>query len=376
MNLAIKRDNGLLPLVNQPNSNECMHQIINDGPELFNDFQKKEPLTGQAEDLKNHLFMIEDFVMKVLTRNDPGFIWRSRKTPGAIAIPTLLARAYYKHLSQQHELPTLELRFSEHIELYFTSAREIGFPSQMHGGPDTLMPAPDERVDERSLQEAKPCKRLGDLFNELIDKIRTVGRSTAFKEKLRKRKEDSARNFSSACSYIDLLFKAWSRMLVLRLELGYREELAQGITVEQARQDFQRLLNNRRHNKLFNTGIGYIWKLEEGIFRGPHFHVFIFLKGSASRHHMYLAEKIGEYWKNNITNGRGTFFNCNRKKYTYPVLGMIHNCETDLIDNLKHKAISYLTKQEQFPLIKSGRTFGKGEPPKLPDVKLGRPRVK
>lgn len=351
-------------------------RTINDQPALHKDDQKEESLASQTEDLKHHLFIIEDFVMKVLNRNDPGFIWRSRKTPGAIAIPTLLARAYYKHLSLQHELPTLELRFSEHIELYFTSAREIGFPSQMHGGPDTLIPAPDVCGDKWSLQETKPCKRLGDLFNELIDKIRTVGNSTAFKEKLRKRKEDSTRNFSSVCNYIDLLFKVRSRKLVLRLELAYREDLAQGITIAQARQDFQRLLRNRRHNKLFNTEIGYIWKLEEGIQRGPHLHVFIFLDGSVSRHHKYLAEMIGRYWRDSITKGRGTFHNCNRKKYTYRAIGMINHHETELIDNLKHKAIIYLTKQEQFPRIKSGRTFGKGEPPKLPDVKRGRPRVK
>jgi hypothetical protein len=376
MSTALTPNNDLSQIIIDKKLPEYYHKTINDHPALNKENEKTAPFFGQVEDFRNHLFTIEYFVKNVIDSDIPGFLWHSKRERGDRAIPTILARAYYKHLSQQREPPALDHRFSEHIELYFTSAHEIGFPSQVYGGPDTLLPAPDIRNDEGALQDAKPGKRLGDLFNDLIDRIRTAGRSKVFQEKLRKRKESAAGNFPSACRYVDVLFKHRTRMLVLRLEFGYLENLAQGITVEQARQDLQRLLRNKRHNKLFSTEIGYIWKLEEGIQRGPHFHVFIFLDGSLSRHHMYLAEMIGRYWRDSITKGRGTFHNCNRKKYKYRAIGMIKHDEMELIDNLKHKAIYYLTKQDQFSRIKSGRTFGKGKPPKLPDVKLGRPRVK
>ncbi|MGZ4969142.1 MAG: hypothetical protein ACXWFX_14655 [Methylobacter sp.] len=89
---------------------------------------------------------------------------------------------------------------------------------------------------------------------------------------------------------------------------------------------------------------------------------------------------IGEYWKNDITKGRGIYFSCNANKaaYKYPGIGMIDYYDIELIENLK-MAASYLTKTDYYAKVAATegnmRTFFKGVV-KAKTSNQGRPRVR
>lgn len=330
----------------------------------------------EPSELRSKLLMIESFVNGVLASDKPGFIWTGNKPRYGIAIPTTLGKRYFRLLSRPLDLPQREHLFSEQVELFLSCAREIGFPPCDQGPPNLLVPVSAAVDATGSSLEARPNQRLGDVFNALIDKIRYEGRTEAFRKKLQYRQTKAKRQSRSASGYVDRLFEVCSRLLVMRIDLEYPVAMAHEVTLSQARADLKHLFDNKRSNRLFDPLLGYIWKLEDGIKRGLHFHVVLFFDGSRSRQDRHLAEKIGRYWTDRITQGRGNYHNCNRDKgtYRYCGIGMISHDDVVKRQNLMNRVIHYFVKTEQHLKLKGGRVFGRGELPKREGTKLGRRR--
>lgn len=186
-------------------------------------------------------------------------------------------------------------------------------------------------------------------------------------------------NYDSAVKYVDSLFEVYSKLQVLRLDLSYQKEYAQTLTVGDAKQDMQHLLNNRRSKPtLFKDCVGHIWKLESTPDKRPHLHAAFFYDGSKVEKDVHRASRIGAYWKDRITEGRGLHFNCNAKKADYEKcgIGKISHSDEEMRNNLLTEVLPYLTKDDQsIDSVKSGneRSFGKGVAPKRTSKK-GRPR--
>ncbi|WP_458410992.1 rolling circle replication-associated protein, partial [Aliarcobacter butzleri] len=93
-------------------------------------------------------------------------------------------------------------------------------------------------------------------------------------------------------------------------DLGYTKEDSKSITFEDASKDLNKMLNNTRSKPtVFGEMIGYITKKELGEDKGVHIHVAIIYNGNIVREDITKAQQIGEYWKNNITKGKGVFHN-------------------------------------------------------------------
>ena len=220
-------------------------------------------------------------------------------------------------------------------------------------------------------------------IDEFLDGLRGKAQSKEFEKKLNSLNRSVKENHKSLLSYIDALFKRYSRLLVLRVDLNYSE--GNGIEDEpkkfkkygQVKKDFEHFLNNMRSNTLFDHMRGYVWKLEYGRLSGYHYHVIFLFAGSKVREDVNIVMMIGEYWNKTITKGRGRYYNCNDKKefYTRCGIGMINHYDTNIIENLRMLA-GYLTKADYcFRVIvpKKGKAFGKGGMPK-PKSNRGRPR--
>ena len=160
------------------------------------------------------------------------------------------------------------------------------------------------------------------------------------------------KNHAECTSYINALFDRHKKLVVLRLDLSYRKEIAESKTFEDLRDDINKMRNNARHrdDNVFNGLDGYICKIEYGLDKKIHAHVLFFLNGDVRlpTSDVNHAEKIGEYWKNEITKGDGNYWNCNarKKKYRYNGIGLVTRDDpekrTYLIDAMK-----YLCKKER-----------------------------
>lgn len=191
---------------------------------------------------------------------------------------------------------------------------------------------------------------------------------------------NSQRMVESTATYIDDLFDVYSKMQFIRLDLSYTKEHAREASLEEINQDLTHLLNNRRTKpSIFENMVGYIAKREYTKEKGPHIHSIFIYDGQKIRKDAHKGDQIGQYWKSEITNGKGIFHNCNREKDKYAecALGLIEHTDDAKRTVLKEKAIAYLCKEEQSvdPIKQSGneRSFTRGIAPRKKS-NAGRPR--
>lgn len=250
-----------------------------------------------------------------------------------------------------------------------------------------VMPSSPHVVDQSELPE---CFRK---LNQFVDAVRERISSGAFKREISAHMRAVNKNYAGLLSYIDSLFARYSRLLVLRVDFSYGkgkleiEDYSQPndrldalcVVTEQIVQHRIELIDYLK-NKCPELGmVGYVWKLEYGREKGHHYHMMFFLDGAKVRQDIVIAKRIGEYWNNVITQGKGLYYNCNGNKdgYKHCGVGMISYNETEKLSRLKEKAAIYLTKADRYIsacMPGNKRTFGKGNSPKIRKRSVGRPR--
>lgn len=204
-----------------------------------------------------------------------------------------------------------------------------------------------------------------EMLNKLVQDYRHAVSQAGFKQTCRKYQRTSLKNLKGVLNYIRHLQERHSRLLVLRIDLSWANEHKADITADDARKHRQQLFRHMQKNPLFRHVLGTVWKLEYGSQRRFHYHMLFILNGNKAQQDGVIAHAFGEYWKNTITKGKGTYYNCNAHKdrYTNCCLGKL---ERD--DNSKDKgllqALSYITKIDacaRLVLPSNARTFGRGE---------------
>ena len=184
------------------------------------------------------------------------------------------------------------------------------------------------------------------------------------------------RRQNSNVAYIDALQANYSKLCAVRLDLSYKKPYSEEITLEEATKDLNRLLNNRRSKpSIFEHNIGYIVKKEYTEDKSIHLHAFFMFDGQKVLKDAHKADEIGNYFVNDITKGKGTYYNCNRNNYPEHGIGMLQHKDTEKRKHLD-KAMAYLSKDEQHIdslSDKKERSFVRGTMPKRKG-NVGRPR--
>lgn len=219
------------------------------------------------------------------------------------------------------------------------------------------------------------------LFESLVAEIKEISMGKVFKDKLRKWKENFRRSHLSAKKYVDALFEKYSRLLVIRIDLGFvKEKYVEKISLNDAKDYFSKFLNARRNNKIFSDVVGYVWKMECGDVKGYHYHLLIFMDGSKVQKDEYRAILMGQYWRH-ITGGKGAVFISNLIKKKFSKIGRLGIGMISHFDHEKRKnldfVLQYFFKIEQCLKEKSlqgTRTYDRGEMPSISKTSFGRPR--
>ncbi len=191
------------------------------------------------------------------------------------------------------------------------------------------------------------------------------------KKNIHKRKESTKK-------YIDELSKDYSKLNMIRIDLGYKKPHSENITLEEANKDLDRMFNNMRSKpSIFKDKVGYVCKREYTEDKGVHFHTIIIFNGQKVQKDIYKGDQIGKYW-GQITDEKGTYHNCNRNTYKRSGIGMLDHKDSDKRKILDEDVISYLCKDEQdiepIKKNKKDRAFTRGTIPKSKG-NIGRPRI-
>lgn len=148
----------------------------------------------------------------------------------------------------------------------------------------------------------------------------------------------------SSNEYIDTLSSMYSKLVAIRTDLSYKIKYRDEITLKELRENLDRLLKNRSHNRLFKHMVGYMLKIELGKNKNnPHVHLLIFLNGQKANPlaSTWYSEQIGKYWKKIITKGKGCYDNCHKRCYMKNYLGLL---DEEKIIALKSSTIPYFSK--------------------------------
>ena len=193
-------------------------------------------------------------------------------------------------------------------------------------------------------------------------------------------KKNFTKRLESSKKYIDELQQEYSKLNIVRVDLAYKKPYSDDITLEEANNHLSRMFNNMRSKPtIFENKVGYTTKREFTKEKGVHFHTLFFFDGQKVQKDAFKADQIGLYWENEITQGQGSYHNCNRNKYKYKGIGMLDHSDSAKRKILDKKVISYLCKDEQdidpVKESKKDRAFTRGTITKNKE-KLGRPRVK
>lgn len=284
-----------------------------------------------------------------------------------------LAKPYYGKLNEWLEHYREGTRYSPHVEAFHDACKELGIIGKRRFW-----------FGEPGDTDAQHNKPYTDWFNGLIVKIHERCESREFKERERLLKIHVKRNIDNVTAFGQELFSdevGWARWLVLELTLKYESKYRGSITLDDVIKHRDTFFRARRYNGMMSCIKAYVWAIEEGEDTGFHLHVVLFCL-PVTKDDERLANQIGDYWADVVTQGKGTFHNSNRAdlKPSYEIYG--HGIGVGLIEHSNRKMrgsllknLIYLAKSEQQLQIRAEgniHTFGMSGVPKK--EKMGRPR--
>lgn len=312
-------------------------------------------ITILEENFGNCLFLIHRFSKSIQETDYEGFI-RMRNKFGKTVLKEMKYATYFNLMNTfiaQYRMSKGSAP-SEYVALFFEAIEALKLEDFGFDNPSFICC--------QNISEA-------DIFNSLISWIREKARTKEFKKKVAAREYNYVRNFRSSSRLFDALRKKHADLLIIRIDLSYREEIAKDLCIKVAKNDIKRLFNNRRTNKIFKFNVGYLAKLEYKPKKGLHFHVVFFFNGAKRQNHAWLADEIGKYWRDCVTKGRGIFHNCNKgmSKYKQCGIGEFHYSDENKANIFKNRVIKYVTKPDDYIRHVFGneeRLFFKGVAPK------------
>jgi len=315
----------------------------------------KQPGVSAYQSIRESLWEIHEFIRQVLSKDSPGFRTFVKKNGDKRIEPLSLGKRFYRLMNNfMARVPEgsdpagfvgLFRDCCIELKLYYNPFGKVG---------DYHRPG----TDGQDMNGA-------ELFNALLELIRKrAQRDKRCKNYLNFDEDYDLNELKSVVAYFDDLFMDYSKILVVRVDLGYQADEADKISFERAHGAIQRFINYRQWQACFKHSIGYVIGRERGTSsttenggngRGYHFHCFILFDGQKVKNDVELAKQIIDYWQHRIVNSRHTsvdeqiktwFCNCNVRSYRYNGIGMVQHS-----DELKRwhmiSALIYLTKHSQ-----------------------------
>lgn len=154
-------------------------------------------------------------------------------------------------------------------------------------------------------------------------------------------------------TYMRQMLNHYSRLLIIRVDLGYLKDTIHLVSIEDFHQHLKKLRDFIGKKESCFEGLhGNVIALEQGHDRGYHCHLLLMYDGSKHESDWYFAEIVGEKWQS-ITGGLGSHYNCHKSKYKQKYkdtgtlgIGMIHRKNCIDVENTVRVAL-YLTRPDK-----------------------------
>lgn len=122
-------------------------------------------------------------------------------------------------------------------------------------------------------------------------------------------------NRNTMYDYLSCLTQHYSKLLFIRVDLFYVEELRGCVTLELFDEHWTRLLQHISNKQTCFANLqGYAWAIEQGLDKSLHGHLLLIYDGQKVQHDTSIGQAVGEKWVK-ITQGFGVYWNCNSEDY-------------------------------------------------------------
>ncbi len=190
--------------------------------------------------------------------------------------------------------------YSENLDLFIDAYHDIRLE---HDGYRHICPDPEREGSYLSEPEA---------MNLLVERIRELSKQGDYRRRAADRRYQAKRQAEDIQAFVYRVTERYSKTLVLRVNLYYRESARQRLTIEQVFEDMDQLARARRTHPIFEHLVGSIVRVEQGRDQGFHLHTAFFFKGSEVFRQFRIAERIGELWVE-ITRSHGYWHDSSRE---------------------------------------------------------------
>ena len=215
-----------------------------------------------------------------------------------------------------------------------------------------------------------------DEFNHVVESIKAWGRKPAVKRRLDNAQRAYLENATRVRRVLKALRTENSKVLALRLDLGYMSKWSPhvgvdgvGIPLSEVKLHRDSILQHLRKGPLRKHLLGIIWRMEAGVEKGCHFHIAVFYCGQKVCRDITIAQALCKHWRDEVTKGRGYAHSCNHEKEKY------HNRGIGMLDRgndagwaALQDTLLYVIKRDlimRFRAPEGTRTFGVSGPYKL-----------
>lgn len=203
----------------------------------------------------------------------------------------------------------------------------------------------------------------------LVAAIRAGIHNPRFAAKRRAHERGPRENHNELLRYVKMMQSLNSKLLGIRIDVGYNMEHTQHISFADVQRDREALVEYIK-NSCDGAHVGHAWKIEHGQTRHYHMHFWIFYNGHKVQQDVTIAKMIGDHWLREITRGKGYYHNCNAKKeeYKFRGIGRLPRGDQNVEMGIRF-VVDYMTKPDYHIRLvapEGARTFGKTNYPKSP----------
>jgi len=246
--------------------------------------------------------------------------------------------------------------FTPYYELFWDQARKC----ELLGLPLAHLSAD---LPEHQIQE------VADRLTDWVAAIRTKAHSRQFRAKVDNFRRGTFKSAQALRSYQRKILRRYPYLEIVRLDLTYQKSTSLSSIISAPPKDFevyfgqikahrQALVKYLQKSSISKYVLGYTWKHSYALQRGANLHLLLLMKRSDQH---AFGSIIGKRWNQNITQGKGIYFDCASLGAGYRAWGFISYNTAEMDAQIENAAL-FMTLPDQLLKLKfPGHTYRTGQ---------------
>jgi hypothetical protein len=207
-------------------------------------------------------------------------------------------------------------------------------------------------------------------FKELLEHLRQALQEPGVRKEVNQKTSRANERYRDACSYMDSLFKEKDDLAVVSIQLltgrFVNDQASKEIVAKECSTLKAAFLKGVSGRAMQSGMVGYMGRWAYSAIKGVHAQMLVFADAKTVSDDVALAERIGQYWVNEITAEAGAYLNVlfGPEVALYKSVVHVNKRDKALIKELKESTVFYLASIDKYfipPQLGMKERFFRGE---------------